>query len=76
MGSSPRTKVTPRDLFVDDREDEQEISHLHAVNEQLSASLDRCRALLSDCRSKLAANSNEEGSPNEGEEDEAGQRAG
>jgi hypothetical protein len=44
---------------VTDREDQQEIAHLHDLNDQLSASLDRCRSLLDECRSKLAANSND-----------------
>lgn len=54
-----------------DPEDKQEIAELDALNDQLSASIDRCRFLLDDCRSKLAANSNEKGAA---EDDEVRQR--
>jgi hypothetical protein len=43
---------------VDHRDDKQEIAHLQEMNQQLTASLGRCRSLLDACRSKLAANSN------------------
>ena len=39
------------------------------MNAQLTESLDRCRDLLAECRSKLASNSNEEA------EDEAESRS-
>lgn len=42
-----------------DQPDNQELAHLRKVNSELTASLKRCRVLLDDCRSKLAANSNE-----------------
>jgi hypothetical protein len=59
-----------------DRDDRQEIAHLHEMNEQLTASLGRCRTLLDDCRSKLAANSNEGAhaeAANDDQEDETDQ---
>jgi hypothetical protein len=43
-----------------DQDDNEEIVHLHEVNEQLTESLERCRNLLRECRDNLAANSNEE----------------
>ena len=42
-----------------DPTDNQETGHLLQVNSDLRASLKRCRVLLDECRSKLAANSNE-----------------
>jgi hypothetical protein len=36
-----------------------EIAELERLNAQLSETLDRCRRILADCRSKLAANGNE-----------------
>jgi hypothetical protein len=38
---------------------DNETGHLLQVNSDLRASLKRCRVLLDECRSKLAANSNE-----------------
>lgn len=38
------------------------------VNAQLTESLERCRDLVADCRSKLAANSNEPLMCSDGEE--------
>ena len=38
---------------------EQDQSELDELNERLSASIGRCRSILDDCRSRLAANSNE-----------------
>jgi hypothetical protein len=38
---------------------EDEIAELKQMNSRLDESLRRCRALLADCKSKLAANSNE-----------------
>lgn len=46
-------------------QDKQELDRVREANEQLTASLKRCRSLLDDCRSKLAANSNEEWSADE-----------
>lgn len=45
---------------MSDQYDKQEIANLRQINAELTRSLDRCRFLLADCRSKLAANSNEE----------------
>ena len=42
-----------------DAQDRTEIATLERMNADLTASLGRCRALLKDCRSKLAANINE-----------------
>jgi hypothetical protein len=44
---------------MSDHQDSQEIAHLEQVNKQLTTSLARCRLLLADCRTKLAANSND-----------------
>jgi len=44
---------------VSDQQDNSEIARLKKVNADLTRSLDRCRALVDECRSKLAANSNE-----------------
>lgn len=40
-------------------EGKAEIAELERLNAQLSETLDRCRRILADCRSKLAANGNE-----------------
>ena len=45
---------------VTDKDDKQEIARLEQVNEQLEDSLERCRELLQEYRSKLAANTNTE----------------
>lgn len=45
---------------MSDQEDKLEIEHLGKVNAELTRSLARCRTLLDECRSKLAANSNED----------------
>lgn len=42
-----------------DQNDKQKIAELQELNEELIASLGRCRAILNDCRERLAANSNE-----------------
>jgi hypothetical protein len=49
---------------MSEQEDKPEIAALEQVNAELSSSLARCRALLRDCRTKLAANSNRQGSVN------------
>jgi hypothetical protein len=54
---------------MSDQQDNEQMSHLREVNAELRQSLKRCRSLLDDCRSKLAANSNEPQSAND-EEDE------
>ncbi|MCH8615965.1 hypothetical protein LZ016_07615 [Sphingomonas sp. SM33] len=51
--------------------DKSEIARLEEVNERLEDSLDRCRELLKEYRSKLAANANDEP---ESEPDEDGQK--
>ena len=45
---------------VSDQQHKQEIANMERVNAELTDSLQRCRFLLVECRSKLAANSNEE----------------
>ena len=52
MASEPKFSVRNQD-------DIQEIAYLERLNEELTRSLARCRALVKDCRAKLAANSNE-----------------
>ena len=44
---------------MSDQQDNSETVRLKKVNAELTRSLDRCRELVEDCRSKLAANSNE-----------------
>ena len=41
-----------------DRKKYDRVADLEQVNAELKGSLDKCRALLSECRGKLAANSN------------------
>jgi hypothetical protein len=41
------------------KDDKAEIAELERLNAQLSETLDRCRRILGDCRSRLAANGNE-----------------
>ena len=60
------------EFTVSDQHDEQEFEALKRVNAELTHSLERCRALLDDCRSKLAANSNEPELPDEDEESRLG----
>jgi hypothetical protein len=61
---------------MSDQQDSQEVAHLTRVNAELTASLKRCRVLLDDCRSRLAANSNEpDASDNDDLEDEESGRA-
>ena len=43
---------------MSEQRDKQEIGQLEELNAELTRSLKRCRKLLSDCRSRLAANSN------------------
>ena len=56
---------------VTDEDDKQEIARLEQVNEQLEDSLERCRDLLQEYRSRLAANTNTELDPSE--DDQQGQ---
>jgi hypothetical protein len=44
---------------MSDQSDTKEPEQLNQVTERLAQSLGRCRDLVDDCRSKLAANSNE-----------------
>ena len=61
---------------MSDQQDNQELAHLTRVNAELTASLKRCRVLLDDCRSRLAANSNEpEVSDNDDQEESESDRA-
>ena len=41
-----------------DRKKHDRVADLEQVNAELRGSLDKCRALLSECRGKLAANTN------------------
>jgi hypothetical protein len=41
------------------QQDNPEIERLRRVNAELTRSLGRCRELVHECRTKLAANSNE-----------------
>jgi len=43
---------------VSDHEQEQNVAELQQLNSELTRSLERCRRLLFDCRSQLAANVN------------------
>jgi hypothetical protein len=47
---------------VSKQDDQKEIAQLEQLNDELTESLERCRGLLFECRSKLAANGNEPGS--------------
>jgi len=49
----------------DERDDER--AHLERINDELNHSLERCRDLLKSHRSQLAANSNDDEAPDEGE---------
>jgi hypothetical protein len=44
---------------VSNQNDKQEIEELLQLNQELTASLRRCRSIIKDCRDHLAANSNE-----------------
>lgn len=57
---------------MSDQHDDQEFEGLKQVNAELTHSLERCRALLDDCRSKLAANSDEPELVDEDEETRLG----
>jgi hypothetical protein len=46
-------------MVVDGRDDKEEIAELERLNARLADSLDRCRRILADCQSKLAANAND-----------------
>ena len=47
-------------MNVSDQPETEERADLARMNEQLKASLARCRFMLADARAKLAANSNEQ----------------
>jgi hypothetical protein len=55
-----------------DQTDSQEPDQLERINAELTASLKSCRAILRDCQSKLAANSNELDPPQAEEPTEIG----
>ena len=57
-----------------DPKDRQDIAQLDKLNDQLTASIGRCRFLLNDCRSKLAANSNDKQAAGLADDDEIQQR--
>lgn len=57
-----------------DPDDREDIAQLDKLNDQLTASIDRCRFLLDDCRSKLAANSNDKDGAGPADDDEVQQR--
>jgi hypothetical protein len=54
------------------QDDKQELVRLERLNEELSDSLEKCRSLLDEARSKLAANGNE---PEAAEKDQNSNRA-
>ena len=54
-------------------DDKKKIAHLEQVNEELEDSLGRCRKLLNDYRSKLAANLNDLLDPDEDGQPQSGQ---
>jgi hypothetical protein len=41
------------------KDDSKEIAQLQELNEELSESLERCHALLEECRAKLGSGSND-----------------
>jgi hypothetical protein len=45
-------------FIMSDQKHEQETAELQRLNAELTRSLARCRKLLFDCRSQLAANTN------------------
>jgi hypothetical protein len=47
-------------MVVDGQDQDKEIAELERMNARLADSLDRCRRILADCQSKLAANANDE----------------
>jgi hypothetical protein len=49
--------------MADDRN--EDLAELRRMNARLDESLKRCRALLSECKSKLAANANEPDLPSD-----------
>lgn len=53
---------------MSNQQDEREIARLEQLNADLSHSLQRCRALLKDCRSRIAANFNAEARAEQEEE--------
>jgi hypothetical protein len=52
-------------MATNERDDER--AHLERINDELNHSLERCRDLLKAHRSQLAANSNDDEAPDEGE---------
>lgn len=49
-------------------EDENEVARLRELNGELEESIKRCRAILNDCRKRLAANTNVLEAPESDEE--------
>jgi hypothetical protein len=44
---------------MENRADNRDAAELERLNAQLTDSLERCRRILADCQSKLAANTNQ-----------------
>ena len=44
---------------MSNKDDSKEIAQLQELNEELSESLERCHALLEECRAKLGSGSND-----------------
>lgn len=56
---------------MSDDDEQQGVPRLEDVNEQLNSSLEKCRDLLKQHRTQLAANANEPDSPDEPEDGSA-----
>jgi hypothetical protein len=54
--------------FLVSTDDENEVARLKELNSELESSIKRCRAILNDCRKRLAANTNELESPERDED--------
>jgi hypothetical protein len=48
-----------REILVSEQPHKPDLHQLERITDELNASLRSCRAILRDCRQKLAANSNE-----------------
>ena len=67
-----QANTASRRITVTDQQDNSETAHLKKVNAELTRSLEKCRELVDDCRTKLAANSNEPMLFNNDDEEEEG----
>jgi hypothetical protein len=63
-------KRSANEFTVSDQQENDERAELRRVNEQLKESLARCRFMLADARAKLVANSNEQESATDHDEDD------